>query len=62
MVTNTGTYLDSPFNFDSKGNDLADLSLEMLAGLPAIVVDARDQIEVGIGFFRDLDVSGKAGS
>lgn len=60
MVTNTGTYLDSPFHFDAQGDDLADLPLEMLADLPAIVVDASDQIEVGVAFFRDLDVSGKA--
>jgi len=60
MVTNTGTYLDSPFHFDAQGDDLAALSLDMLADLPAIVVDARDQIEVGLAFFRDLDVSGKA--
>lgn len=60
MVTNTGTYLDSPFHFDAQGDDLADLSLDMLADLPAVVVDASGQIEVGIEFFRNLDVSGKA--
>lgn len=60
MVTNTGTYLDSPFHFDVQGDDLAALSLDMLADLPAIVVDASDQIEVGVGFFRDLDLTGKA--
>ena len=60
MVTNTGTYLDSPFHFDAQGDDLADLPLEMLADLPAVVVDASDKIEVGAEFFRDLDVSGKA--
>lgn len=35
MVTNTGTYLDSPFYFDVQGDDLADLSLQMLADLPS---------------------------
>lgn len=60
MVTNTGTYLDTPFNFDAQGDDLADLSLEMLADLPAVVVDAHDQIEVGVEFFLNLDVPGKA--
>jgi arylformamidase len=60
MVTNTGTYLDSPFHFDAQGDDLADLSLDMLADLPAVVVDASDKIEVGIEFFSELDVSGKA--
>ena len=66
MVTNTGTYLDSPFHFDAQGDDLADLSLDMLADLPAVVVDASGQIEVGVAFFRNffrnlnLDVSGTA--
>ena len=60
MVTNTGTYLDSPFHFDAQGDDLADLSLDMLADLPAVLVDASDRIEVGVQFFRDLDVTGKA--
>jgi kynurenine formamidase len=60
MVTNTGTYLDSPFHFDAQGDDLAELSLDMLADLTAVVVDASDKIEVGVEFFRDLDVFGKA--
>jgi arylformamidase len=60
MVTNTGTYLDSPFHFDAQGDDLAELPLQMLADLPAIVVDVSDHIEVGVEFFCDLDVSGKA--
>ena len=60
MVTNTGTYLDSPFHFDAQGDDLADLSLDMLADLPAMLVDATDKIEVGVAFFNDVDVSGKA--
>lgn len=60
MVTNTGTYLDSPFHFDAQGDDLADLSLDMLADLPAVVVDASDKIEVGVAYFDDVDVSGKA--
>ena len=38
MVANTGTYLDSPFHRYAEGADLADLPLESLADLPAIVV------------------------
>jgi arylformamidase len=60
MVTNTGTYLDSPFHFDAQGDDLADLSLHMLADLPAVLVDASDKIEVGVQFFHNVDVTGKA--
>ncbi|WP_293746608.1 cyclase family protein [uncultured Paraglaciecola sp.] len=60
MVTNTGTYLDSPFHFDAQGNDLADLTLDMLADLPAVVIDVIDEIEVGVQHFNDVDVMGKA--
>jgi len=38
MVSNTGTYLDSPFHRYEQGKDLADLELTSLADLDAIVV------------------------
>jgi len=38
MVGNTGTYLDAPFHRFADGDDLADLPLEGLVGLPASVV------------------------
>ncbi|MAD16754.1 MAG: cyclase [Alteromonadaceae bacterium] len=60
MVSNTGTYLDSPFHFHENGADLAELPLDVLADLPAIVVEASDQIEIGLAFFKGLDVQGKA--
>lgn len=60
MVSNTGTYLDSPFHFDAQGADLAALPLEMLADLPGVLVDASDQIEVGVEFFHMLDLADKA--
>ncbi|MEP1445563.1 MAG: cyclase family protein [Paraglaciecola sp.] len=60
MVSNTGTYLDSPFHFDPQGDDLGDLALELLADLPAVVVNVKDQIEIGIDNFKGLDVAGKA--
>lgn len=41
MVANTGTYVDSPFHRYAEGRDLAELSLESLADLDALVVDAR---------------------
>src|SRR5713226_3507565 len=40
MVANTGTYLDSPFHRFANGKDLADLPLDSLARLDAIVVKA----------------------
>jgi kynurenine formamidase len=38
MVSNTGTYLDSPFHRYPDGTDLAGLPLERLVDLPAVVV------------------------
>jgi arylformamidase len=38
MVANTGTYVDSPFHRYREGQDLADLALESLANLEAVVV------------------------
>lgn len=40
MVANTGTYVDAPFHRYAGGKDLADLPLESLADLPAVVVRA----------------------
>ncbi len=37
---NTGTYLDTPFHRYRDGEDLAAISLERIAGIPAMVVDA----------------------
>jgi arylformamidase len=41
MVGNTGTYLDSPFHRYADGLDLADLALEKLAHLDAVVINAE---------------------
>ncbi len=38
MVANTGTYLDSPFHRYANGMDLADLSIENLADLRAVLI------------------------
>jgi kynurenine formamidase len=38
MVANTGTYLDAPFHRYAKGKDLAQIPLESLADLEAVVV------------------------
>jgi len=41
ICTNTGTYIDVPFHRYADGHDLADLALEQVAGLPAVVLDRR---------------------
>jgi kynurenine formamidase len=59
MVANTGTYLDAPFHRFEDGEDLAALSLERLAGLPAILV-RTDSLAIESKAFEGLEVAGKA--
>src|SRR5688572_973211 len=40
MVTNTGTYIDSPFHRFEHGKDLSEIGLEMFADLDATVIRA----------------------
>jgi kynurenine formamidase len=42
MVANTGTYVDAPFHRFADAPDVAELSLESLADLPGVVVDAPE--------------------
>ena len=61
MVANTGTYVDSPFHRFADGADLAELPLERLADLEAVVVAAPDGVRaVGAPAFAGLEVSGRA--
>lgn len=50
MIGNTGTYIDAPYTRYEGGNDLADLKLETLVGLPAQV------FHVPVGHSRKIDV------
>lgn len=59
MVANTGTYVDSPFHRYANGRDLAQLPLESLAELEAVVVHA-DGRAIGPEVFDGLDARGKA--
>src|SRR5437764_3006291 len=62
MVANTGTYIDAPFHRYDDGADLAELPLEGLAELPALVV--RQPFENGLAVdadaFSGRDVRGCA--
>jgi arylformamidase len=62
MVTNTGTYIDSPFHRYENGKDLSEIDLGKLASLEAVVVraDFKNGIEVGKQFFEKVNVSKKA--
>ena len=62
MVANTGTYLDCPFHRYEDGHDLSELMLERCAQLEGIVIEADYRIgkEIGLRFFENKDVKGKA--
>jgi arylformamidase len=59
MVANTGTYLDSPFHRYPSGADLADLPLDSLAGLEAVVMRSEEG-SITLADFAGIDVRGKA--
>lgn len=54
LCTNTGTYLDVPFHRFADGHDLAGLSLERVADVPAVCLDRRGSETVELGA-ADLD-------
>jgi arylformamidase len=62
MVANTGTYVDSPFHRYRDGQDLADLALESLANLEAVVVrvDWGEGRAIPAERFHELPLENKA--
>jgi kynurenine formamidase len=48
ICTNTGTYLDVPFHRFADGHDLVELSLDRVAGVPAVCFDRRGETEIEI--------------
>lgn len=62
MVSNTGTYIDSPFHRYADGKDLSEITLERLVNLEAVIVraDYKNGIEVGKKFFENIQIKGKA--
>lgn len=62
MVANTGTYLDAPFHRYANGEDLAQLPLESLADLDAVVVriSAESGRPIARGAFEKVELEGKA--
>jgi arylformamidase len=59
MVANTGTYLDSPFHRYEDGKDLAQLSLNCLADLEGVVINAGARAITDTAF-DGIEVKGKA--
>ena len=62
MVANTGTYLDAPFHRYAEGKDLAQLPLESLADLDAVLVRVPPSSGRAItpASFEAVEVEGKA--
>lgn len=62
MIGNTGTYLDAPYHRYADGADLAQLSLDTLVGLPAIVVHVpeRQRRAVDVADLPDVIARGSA--
>ncbi len=62
MVTNTGTYLDCPFHRYADGKDLAQVTLEAMTDLDAIVVRAPHAAAQAIGAdaFRNREIRDRA--
>jgi kynurenine formamidase len=62
LVSNTGTYVDTPFHRYAGGDDLSRQPLWPLAGRPALVVrpEPEDGAAIGPEAFAGLDVHGRA--
>lgn len=61
MPANSGTYIDSPFHRYADGADLAQLPLESVAQLSAMVCrPGHTGRAIGMETFNDLNVAGKA--
>jgi arylformamidase len=62
LCANTGTYVDSPFHRFADGIDLAELPLERLADLDAVVVNVAGSQDRAVGRqqLRPYDVEGRA--
>ena len=61
MVSNTGTYVDSPFHRYMDGIDLSELPLESLADLEGVIVHAQKYGRaIPAEAFDDIELSGKA--
>ncbi|MBX9461291.1 MAG: cyclase family protein [Brevundimonas sp.] len=60
MVGNTGTYLDSPFHRYADGEDLSEVGLDRVAGLPGVVIRAPDTQAIDADRFEGRNLAGKA--
>jgi len=59
MVANTGTYLDTPAHRYRDGWGIADLSLQLVAAVPGVVIDAAGPA-IGPDAWEALQIPGRA--
>jgi arylformamidase len=60
MVTNTGTYIDSPFHRFEDGKDLSEIELEQFADLEAITINAENATAIDKSYFIAKEIRNKA--
>lgn len=60
MCSNTGTYLDTPFHRFADGHDLAGLTLERVADVPAVCFTRLDTAVIDLPRLGGLDFEGCA--
>jgi arylformamidase len=60
MVSNTGTYLDTPFHRFADGHDLAGLDLARVVGVRGVLIDATGAQVADAALLDGLDVAGAA--
>jgi kynurenine formamidase len=62
MVTNTGTYIDSPFHRFENGKDLSEIGLKHFAELEGVVIRVpyTDTLEITEEHLRNVDVENRA--
>jgi kynurenine formamidase len=62
MVSNTGTYLDTPFHRYAEGKDLSQIALESMTNLEAIVIraDYRQGLSIDVDAFKNQEIQGRA--
>lgn len=62
IISNTGTYIDCPFHRYEEGKDISEVSLEKMAGIEGVVIDAPYEKGRAIdrSYFEKYDLQGKA--
>jgi kynurenine formamidase len=61
LVTNTGTYIDTPYHRYRDGHDLVGLDLATISNVPGVVVRVNGTAtKIDVGHFESIDPDGRA--